>query len=363
MMKSLDIILNVILIIVPFMIWYYKGMDKDVFPSIETSPPEGFLPSEVGYILKGRTENNSLGVLIISWAERGYIKIDETEDYRLEKIQDIPYSARKYEIYLFDRLFNKYGDGRYFSWTGLKPFSLSRIRLTKRKIVKYFTVESDEKIFSTDNRLFSLVVAFIATLPAAKLIFIELYVLRNDFKHGVGITITICAFTLISLYIISATLAKPNQLRSGQSWKFILTIFILIVALGTLLTAFFIIGGGNSGLRYVLAMITSFIIIIVLNMMSTRTTHGDHMYEHLLSMKNYFLNADPASIRKDLDEVPDLFLSLLPYAAAMNVSEKWADYFKSDMIEVPQWYTTSAGKKINPVDFNSGILGLLNRIE
>ncbi|MBI9107501.1 MAG: DUF2207 domain-containing protein [Spirochaetales bacterium] len=362
-MKSLDIILNIIFIIVPFIIWYYKGIDKDVFPSIETAPPEGLLPSEVGYILKGRVENNALGVLIISWARRGYIRINEAEDYRLEKIKDLPYSARKYEIYLFDRMFNKYGDGSLFNWTGMKPFSLSRIRLTKRKIVKYFTTEIEEKIFSADTRLFSLVVAFIATLPAAKLIFIELYVLRNDFRHGTGITIGICAFTLISLYIISALLAKPNQLRSSGSWKFILTIFILVVALGTMLTAFFIIGGGSSGIRYVLAMITSFIIIIVLNMMSTRTTHGYHMYEHLLSMKNYFLNADPDSVKKAVKETPDLFLSLLPFAAAMGVSENWAEYFNSEMIDVPSWYITNKAERMNPTELNSGLLGLLKKIE
>jgi hypothetical protein len=362
-MKSLDIILNVILIIVPFFIWYYKGMDKDVFPSIETSAPEGILPSEVGYILRGRTENIALGVLIISWAQRGYLRINQAEDYRLEKIKDIPYSARKYEIYLFDILFNKYGDGFFFSWSGLKPFSLSRLKITKRKIIKYFTSESDERIFSTDNRLFSLVVAFIATLPAAKLIFIELYVLRHDFQNGTGITIVICTFTLISLYIISAFLAKPNQLRSGHGWKFILTIFILIVALGTLLTAFFIIGGGNSGFRYVLAMITSFIIIIVLNMMSTRTTHGNHMYEHILSLKNYFLNGDPDSIRAAAKQQPDLFLSLQPYAAVMGVSEKWAEYFTEENIEVPHWFVNPTGNKINPAELNSALLGLLKKIE
>ena len=359
----MDIILNVVLIIVPCIIWYYKGVDKDVFPSIETTPPDGILPSEIGYILRGRTENIALGVLLISWAQRGYIRIDETEDYRLEKLKDLPYSARKYEIYLFDRLFNKYGDGRTFRWSDLKPFSLSRLRLTKRKIVKYFTAETDDRIFSADNMAFSLIVAFIATLPAAKLIFIELYVLRNDFQLGIGITILTSAFTLISLYIISAALARPNKLRSGNAWKFILTIFILIVALGTLLTAFFIIGGGNSGVRYVLAMVTSFIIIIVLNLMSTRTTHGYHMYEHILSLKNYFLNADPGSVRAEAAEDPEIFMNLQPYAAAIGVSEKWASYFESSTMEIPGWYITEGKGRINPVELNNGLLGLLNKIQ
>lgn len=361
-MKTLDIILNIVFIIVPFIIWYYKGMDRDVFPSIETTPPENILPSEIGYILRGRTENTALGVLIIYWAQCGYLKIDEEKDYQLEKIKDIPYSSRNYEIYLFDRLFNKYGDGTFFNWSGMKPFSLSRLRLTKRKIVKYFTSETEERIYSTDNIAYRLIVALIATLPAAKLIFIELYVLRHEFQNSLGITISICAFTLISLYIISALLAKPNQLRSRQSWKFVLSIFILLVALGTLLTAFFIIGGGNSGFRYILSMITSFIIIIVLNMMSTRTTHGYHLFEHILSLKNYFLNADPSSVRAELEKNPSLFLTLQPYAAAIGVSEEWAGYFKDTSIETPDWYISSNGSRICPVDLNTALLGLVKKI-
>jgi hypothetical protein len=87
------------------------------------------------------------------------------------------------------------------------------------------------------------------------------------------------------------------------------------------------------------------------------------MYEHILSLKNYFLNGDPDSIRAAAKQQPDLFLSLQPYAAVMGVSEKWAEYFTEENIEVPHWFVNPTGNKINPAELNSALLGLLKKIE
>ncbi len=362
-MQILDFILDIVLIVVPIIIWYYKGNSNEVFPSTETTPPDEILPSEAGYILTGRVENSALGVMIINWAERGYIRINTKENFQLEKIHDIPYSSRKYEIYLFDRLFSKYGHNGIFEWKKLSPVAKNRLKATKRKIIKYFTTKPENRIFSADGRPFVLLVGLIATLPVAKLIFIELYVLRATYRFGPVITIIINALILIALYFISATLAKPNRLRSRDSWKFILTIFILITALAVGLTAFWIIGGGNGGFRYVLSMISSFIIIIVLNLMTQRTSHGDHLFEHCTGFKNFILNAEPSLVRKGAEEKPDLFTAVFSYTAAMGVSGKWAECFADSPVMIPDWLICYGGPEINSVDYNRLMLGLMRQID
>ena len=335
------------------------------FPSTETCPPEGILPSEAGYILTGRVENSAIGALIIHWAERGYIRINTKEDFRLEKVRDIPYNSRKYEIYLFDKMFSKYGHDGIFEWKKLSPFAKNRLKATKRRIIRYFTTSYENRIFSSDGRPFVLLVGLIATLPVAKLIFIELYVLRNVFRFGPAITIIINVLILTALYFISATLAKPNRLRSRHSWKFILTIFILITALAVGLTAFWVIGGGSfSGvLRYVMAMISSFIIIIVLNLMTQRTSHGDHLFEHCLGFKNFIVNAEPELIRKGTEEKPDLFTGYFAFTAAMGVSDNWAKCFNDAPVDIPDWFICYGGPKIDSEDFNKLMLGLMQQID
>ena len=361
-MEILDFILDVVLIIVPIIIWYYKGNQTDVFPSTETSPPEGILPSEAGYILTGRVESSALGALILHWAVQGYIGINTQEDYRLEKIKDLPYTARKYEIFLFDRLFRRYGSDGILEWKKLSPVSKNRLKATKRRIIRYFSTSAENRIFSADSRPFILLVGLIATLPVAKLIFIELYVLRQNFRFGPAITIVINALILIALYFISATLAKPTRLRSRNSWKFILTTFILVTALAVGLTAFWIIGGGNGGFRYVFSMISSFIIIIVLNMMTSRTSHGDHLYEHCTGFRNYILNSETEKIRAELKKDPDVFSNLYSFTAAMGISGTWAECFNNEPVKIPEWLLCYGGPDINSKDFDKLMLGLMKQI-
>ena len=361
-MELLDFILDVILILVPIIIWYYKGSQTDVFPSTETAPPEGVLPSEVGYILTGRVESSALTALIIHWATQGYLKINTKEDFRLEKIKDIPYSSRKYEIYLFDRLFKRYGTNDMLEWKKLSPVARNRLKATKRKIIRYFTTSSGNRIYSADSRPYVLIVGLIATLPVAKLIFIELYVLRQNFRLGIGITIVINALILVALYFISFTLARPNRLRSRNSWKFILTTFILVTALAVGLTAFWIIGGGNSGFRYVFSMISSFIVIIVLNLMTQRTSHGDHLFEHCSGFKNYILNAEPEQLRTSLENNTRIFSSLYAFTLAMGFSKEWAECFSNEPVEIPDWLLCYGGPQINSEDFDKLMLGLMKQI-
>ena len=362
-MEFLDFILDIILIVVPFIIWYYKGNGNEVFPSTETSPPEGLLPSEAGYVLTGRVENSALGVMIISWASRGYLRINTKENFRLEKIRDIPYSSRKYEIYLFDRLFSRYGRDGILDWKKLSPFAMNRLKSAKLKIIRHFTTKAENRIFSSDGRPFAVIVGILATLPVAKLIFIELYVLRNSFRFGPGLTIIINALILTALYFISSILAKPDRLRSRHSWKFILTIFILITALAVGLTAFWVVGGGSGALRYVFSMISSFIIIIVLNLMTRRTSHGDHLYEQCSGFRNFILSAEPETIKQTMKGRPDMFTELYAHTAAMGISDSWAECFSSEPVDIPDWLICYGGPRINSHDFDKLMLGLIAQID
>ncbi|MDC7126219.1 MAG: DUF2207 domain-containing protein [Spirochaetales bacterium] len=352
-MIFIDFILDIILIVVPIIIWYYRGLGNDVFPSTETAPPEGILPSEISYIMTGKVENSDISTLIINWAERGYIKINCDDNFKLEKIMDIPYSSRSYEIYLFDKLFNKYGNGTELEWKKLSHVAKNRLRRTKRKIIKYFTTNNEQRIFSADGRPYMLLVSLIATLPVAKLIFIELFVLGNQFRFGPVLTIIINALILISLYFISSILAKPARLRSEHSWTFIFIIFILITGLAVGLTAFWIVGGGSGGFRYVLSMISSFIIIIVLNMMTQRTSEGDQVYEKCLGFMNYVKNTDRELITKDFEKNNDMFYQYFSYTASMGVSDKWAEHFVSKPFHIPGWCISSKKTCSNTVDFNN----------
>ena len=63
--------LYIFAIIVSFLLWFIKGRDNQLFPSVQFEPPEGLTPSEIGYIIDGQVDNKDVTSLILYWADKG----------------------------------------------------------------------------------------------------------------------------------------------------------------------------------------------------------------------------------------------------------------------------------------------------
>ncbi len=361
-MQIVDLALDLVLTLIPFLIWYYRGQSRDFFPSMEDAPPENILPSEIGYLLTGKTSDMEIAVIILNWAENGYIRIHSGVDFHIQKLKDLPYNARQYEIYLFDNLFNRYGDGEIFRRVNIISAIYGRIRRTRGKLVKHFTSNPEFRLYSADSAKNIVLVGFFALLPVAKLLIIEMVLLRNTFRFGPGITISISAFILVALYFISFLLARPKQLRTDKAWLFIMFALILSTGLAILLTAFMIIGGGTSGFRYVFSVITAFIITIVMNMMTRMTSYGEQQYEHALGFRNYILNANDDALKQSSEKDSSLFFRLMPYAVSMKISRQWARHFDPIELKVPDWIVIPGKTSLTATDFDREIINLLRGI-
>ena len=68
---------------VAIFLWYKFGRDDQVVETVEFYPPEGFNSLEVGFLYKGKAENEDVISLLIYLANKGYIKISETEEKSL----------------------------------------------------------------------------------------------------------------------------------------------------------------------------------------------------------------------------------------------------------------------------------------
>ena len=84
-------------LIIVFILWYKYGRDDEVVETIEFYPPEGFNSLEIGYLYKGKADNLDVTSLLIYLANKGYIKIEETEkkvlftkvsDFKITKLKE-----------------------------------------------------------------------------------------------------------------------------------------------------------------------------------------------------------------------------------------------------------------------------------
>ena len=75
-------------------LWLAFGKDEKIYPSAEFYPPEGMTPAEIGYAVDGTVDSKDVLSLLIYWADKGYIKIEERtkRDFYLIQLKQLPES-------------------------------------------------------------------------------------------------------------------------------------------------------------------------------------------------------------------------------------------------------------------------------
>lgn len=112
-----------------------KNKDEEIIETVEFYPPDNMNPTEIGYYIDGRLDEKDLTSLIIYWASKGYLAIEE-EDLKLIKIKDIE-TEKEYERYLFNSLFD-YGYGN------------NEVVVKKLKYKFYENIQKAAEIFHID---------------------------------------------------------------------------------------------------------------------------------------------------------------------------------------------------------------------
>ena len=79
----ISIIIPVIFLAISIFLWYKYGHDDQVVETVEFYPPQGFNSLEVGFLYKGKADNQDVISLLIYLANKGYINISETEENSL----------------------------------------------------------------------------------------------------------------------------------------------------------------------------------------------------------------------------------------------------------------------------------------
>ena len=97
------------LLVLILLFWFF-GKDSMIIPSVQFQPPEGFDSAAVGYIIDGDVSDKDVMSLLLFWADKGYMKIQETEELELSfiKLSDLPDDAPKYEKEFFTGIFGKH---------------------------------------------------------------------------------------------------------------------------------------------------------------------------------------------------------------------------------------------------------------
>jgi hypothetical protein len=288
-----------------FAYWWKHGKDpsrKTIIPTYKLNPE--LRAMEVGAMIDERFNNHDVTAGLMDLAVRGYLKIEE--------------KGKK-----------GFFGGQKYTFKKLKDFKKDPDLLSfEKSLLSGLFGSTDTEVDSTD-----LVGSFYITVGTVKRKVFRYLVDQGYYKENpnsikFGYTGTGTAIMFFSVWLSGMT----------STWYLLLTLFPL--GLGVLIMGPF---------------------------MSKKTEHGMRVYEHILGFKDFINIAEKDRVkffqewnagRTEKDQILS-FETLLPYAVAFGMGDKWADLFKDILVSSdysPNWY--SGKGNFNMDSFSSSLNGI-----
>lgn len=384
----LMIIVPVICLIITIILWYKYGKDDEVIETVEFYPPEGYNSAEIGFLYKGKVEDQDVVSLLVYLANKGYLEISETDEktifsnkksFKITKIKEYD-GNNEAERTFFNGLFRR---------SSMRSVNISKAKEIMEEAKKYgetisfqdaleMSVDNndDDKTSVTASDLYD---SFYITMKKVKSLINSKKNKNKIFESSTkGKSILVMTMIIISLLLITLI---PNIMYAGLSNSistlfFILffTPFIAVLFGKNVPTSFRIIWGlilvpnmcaflAGTGLfeaifsekifitGTVVGIICIIAMFILYNLMPKRTPYGNEILGKIRGFKRFLETAEKEKLEAMVMEHPTYFYDILPYTYVLGISDKWIKQFETIALQAPDWYSST--NSFNVVAFGS----------
>lgn len=318
--------------------WFTRGRDPKSVQTVEFYPPDGLTPAEIGYIIDGTVDRKDVLSLLIHFANKGYLAIEETgkDSYTVHRLRDLPPNAKDFEAILFNGLF-AYSDST--DLTALPEDFYTIYQAAKEAIANSFQTRSKRLFSRTASRwrIASFAIVMLASVLGG-LVISRLY--GNFALMGAAAGVIVC---LVFSYVLAILVEDRRYVskKGGRFTKTVLSLVLLLAAMaGTYLYMYLSVGTRMAAILFIFMEAAGYFAI---RFMRARTKYGAEMLGKVLGFKEFINVAELGKLEMLVAEDPTYFYDILPYAYVMGLSKKWAKKFENIHTKAPSWYSASYG--------------------
>ena len=335
----LSIVLPLLFVLITYLLWNKFGKGKQVIETVEFYPPQGFNSAEVGFLYKGKVEDEDVISLLIYLANKGYIKIVEIEErylfstskkFKIIKQKEYDGNNPSEAVFLKGLFSSKTSsDGAIEEVTEDDLYDNFYITLNIIK-EKINTNGNKEKIFeksSLGKRACIIAMMIITYL----LITINPIIELGDETYMIML-LSLMIFTVLG-FSASVTLYK-NKIKifgiivglifGGIPWAF--TVLPLLLTDSIYL------------ITYIIGLICIFVMFLLYKAMPKRTQYGNEMLGKIRGFKRFLETVEKQKLDAMVMENPTYFYDILPFTYVLGVSDKWIKKFETISLQAPSWY-------------------------
>lgn len=337
-------------LLISIAIWAKYGNDDEIVETIEFYPPHGVNSLRAGFLYHGTTTNESIISLLIYLANKGYLKIEETNrktkfgesGFKITLLKEYDGTDENERLF-FDGLFKK----RTYSYRkslGKPELANMKTTVTSSDLYNSFyrTLSKIEKNSNAKNNIHEIY----EEGSLNKKVFVILLLIISAFTT-IGIPtydfggfefILITGFLL--LFYLPFFIAI-GSMKGNSAGKIIGLIFICFHC-SMFMMAMPITEAVFNDPMYLITTLYGIGcaagILITYNYMPKRTPYGNEMLGKLKGFKTFLETAEKTRLEAMVMDNPNYFYDILPYTYALGVSDKWIKQFEEIGLTAPDWY-------------------------
>ncbi len=327
------------------LLWAVFGRERKITPSETCSPPEGFTPAEVGYMIDGVIDQSDMVAMVGYFAEKGYLEIRQYKRWHFElvKLREIDPSEKDFAKSMFDALFSglrlkEDEDGRLV----MKVCDLGQDFQQNFKEA-YQQLKSAMSIYHPVSKI-SKILTVIGIMMMLAMVFgvswLENTFLLSNGIHFLGGLVALVLFIAVETLII--TERKKYVIEDSEKNGNTIVGYLILLA-----------GSGAHGFFFywmmgsVIPCLTDSEILIGLVPLAAAAaaaamclagcTAAVHLSKHtnqsgsyiseLTGFMEFLKKPDLEKLEQMNRENPNLFIQLLPYAFVLGLEKIWAEHF------------------------------------
>ena len=309
-----------IAVLVSFLVYFFKHLDKkQVVPTVEFKSPDNMNPAEVGFLIDGVVDGEDISAMIVYWAGKKYLSIsNDKKNQKLTKLVDkLSDESKNYEKILFDKIF---GADKEVLVKNI-PQRLEANQ-TVTNVVNLIEHDTENKYFDKKSITYrQMFICLIATLFYFSVFYFgaELYYMFGVFAAVSTVLFIICADWVLNYY----DYRHKNKTFRGRLISFIFFL-ILIGAIATGCMVLFIMFGQLYQAFVLLAVCVCMLLIVMLSRkIRIYNKNGFEKLGEIIGFREFIKTAEADRIKMLVEENPNIYYDVLPYAYVLGVSDKW----------------------------------------
>lgn len=347
-------VIPVLGLIISLALWYAFGRNEEVIETVEFYPPDGFNSLEVGLWYKGKADNKDVTSLLVYLANKGYLKISETEEktlfsklkgFRITKLKD--YDGNDYNEQMFlNGLFSRKHIHSEEKNNHSKDYDQEDlVSVTSQDLQNSFYTTVNEILSNINSRKSRNKILDRSSLRKSVIVILFMIIsiittvsiptIEYSGIEEIGKTVLICSF-YVPFFAVSLNSSLPLIFR--VFWL-VFTLFHFSIFFRSLPISDAI----TNDLTYCIGFIVGALCLggmatLFLKFMKKRTPYGIEILGKLKGFKNFLETAEKEKLEALVMQDPTYFYNILPYTYVLGVSDKWIKKFESISLQAPDWY-------------------------